>query len=107
MREKKIEQRLVKLVRKFGGLCPKFVSPGTAGMPDRILLMPGGRMAFVEVKAPGEKPRCLQEKRFGQLRELGFQVFVLDDNDQIPGILKQMGVSDIDTAENDVCGCDG
>ena len=83
MLEKKIEQKLVKAVKKEGGLCLKFVSPGMDGMPDRIVLMPGGRIAFVEVKAPGKKPRPLQLRRHEQLRELGFRVSVLDDPDQI------------------------
>ena len=57
MREKTIEQKLAAAVKKYGGICPKFTSPGFDGMPDRIVLMPNGKMAFVEVKAPGEKPR--------------------------------------------------
>ena len=60
MREKIIEEKLTKAVKQNGGVCWKFTSPGTAGVPDRIVLMPGGRIAFVEVKAPGEKPRPLQ-----------------------------------------------
>ena len=107
MREKKIEQRLMKVVRQSGGLCPKFVSPGTAGMPDRIVMLPGGQLSFVEVKAPGKKTRCLQEKRHKQLQELGFRVFVLDCMEQIPDILCQMGVNRNDAIEDDVCGCDG
>lgn len=55
MREKAIEQKLTLMVKKQGGICPKFVSPGFDGMPDRIVLLPGGCMAFVEVKAPGKK----------------------------------------------------
>jgi len=51
MREKQTEQKLVKEVKHMGGICPKFTSPGFDGMPDRIVLLPGGRMAFVEVKA--------------------------------------------------------
>ena len=89
MREKQIEQKLVKAVRNAGGLCPKFVSPGFAGMPDRLILLPGRRFAFVEVKAPGEKPRLLQLHRHAQLRALGFRVHVLDDPAQIPEILEQ------------------
>ena len=89
MREKQIEQKLVRAVRAAGGLCPKFVSPGLAGMPDRLILLPGGRFAFVEVKAPGEKPRALQLHRHAQLRALGFSVFVLDDPARVPVILDQ------------------
>ena len=90
MLEKKIEQKLVKAVKKEGGLCLKFVSPGMDGMPDRLILMPGGRMAFVELKAPGKKPRLLQLRRHKQLRQLGFLVFVLDSSKQIPGIIKEV-----------------
>ena len=59
-------------------------------MPDRIVLLPGGRMAFVEVKAPGKAPRHLQEARHRLLRQLGFKVYVLDDEDQIGGILDEI-----------------
>ena len=85
--EKSIESKLVKAVKKMGGIAPKFVCPGFAGMPDRIVLLPGGVMAFVEVKAPGKKPRPLQVARHGMLTALGFKVYVLDDADQIGGIL--------------------
>ena len=56
-------------------------------MPDRLVLMPGGHIGFVEVKAPGEKPRPLQLSRHRLLRRLGFQVYVLDDEKQIEGSL--------------------
>ena len=87
MREKTIEQKLVSVVKTAGGICPKFTSPGFDGMPDRLVLMPGGRMAFVEVKAPGKKPRPLQLARHEKLRQLGFQVFILDRPEQIGGII--------------------
>ena len=90
MREKQIEQRLVKAVKARGGLCPKLVSPGTDGMPDRMVLLPKGRIGFVEVKAPGKKPRPLQQRRHEQLRDLGFTVSVLDDPEQIPEILDKV-----------------
>lgn len=77
--EKQIEQSLVKAVKNMGGIAPKFVSPGFDGMPDRIVLLPHGLMAFVEVKTPGKKPRSLQVSRHGLLRHLGFKVYVLDD----------------------------
>lgn len=68
----------------------KFTSPGLDGVPDRLLLFPGGRMAFVEVKASGEKMRPLQERRAAQLRALGFRVYCLDNVNQIGGILDEV-----------------
>ncbi len=77
-------------MRKRGGFAPKFVSPGLDGVPDRLLLFPGGRLAFVEVKAPGKKPRPLQRRRIEQLTALGFRVFVLDRKEQIGEILDEV-----------------
>lgn len=90
MREKAVEQKLVRAVKAAGGLCPKFTSPGFDGMPDRICLMNNGRMAFIEVKAPGKKPRPLQIARHELLRSLGFKVFVLDRPEQIGGIIDEI-----------------
>ena len=90
MREKEIEKKLTQAVKNMGGICPKFVSPGFDGMPDRIVLLPKGHMAFVEVKAPGEKPRPLQMARHRLLQRLGFRVYVLDDPQQIGGILDEI-----------------
>ena len=91
MREKTIEQKLVKAVKAMGGIAPKFVSPGFDGMPDRLVLLPNGMIAFVEVKRNGEKPRPLQEARHELLRRLGFEVYILDDGEQIKEIIKQIG----------------
>jgi len=90
MREKQTEQRLVKAVKAAGGICPKLVSPETDGMPDRMVLLPGGRIGFVEVKTPGQKPRPLQVRWHEQLRMLGFKVYVLDDVNDIPGIIREI-----------------
>lgn len=90
MRESAIERRLVTEAIKRGGFAPKFVSPGLDGMPDRLLLLPGGKLAFVEVKAPGKKPRPLQRRRIEQLTALGFRVFVLDRIEQIGEILDEV-----------------
>ena len=87
MRERQIEQKFVKAVKAAGGIAPKLISPGFDGMPDRMVLMPGGHIGFVEVKAPGEKPRPLQLSRHRLLRRLGFKVYVLDDAEQIGGII--------------------
>ncbi len=91
MREKQIEQKLVLAVKTRGGICPKLVCPGMDGMPDRIVLIPSGRMAFVEVKAPCKKPRPLQLSRHRLLRRLGFRVYVLDDPAMVAGILDEIG----------------
>ena len=88
--EREIEKALVTAVKQKGGICPKFVSPGFAGVPDRLVLMPKGRAAFVEVKKTGEKPRPLQEYRHKQLKALGFKVYVLDDIKNIKQILKEV-----------------
>jgi hypothetical protein len=87
MREKILERKLVQAVKAMGGIAPKFISPGFDGMPDRLVLLPPGRIAFVEVKRHGEKPRPLQVARHGMLRRLGFKVYVLDEDGQIGGIL--------------------
>ena len=60
-------------------------------MPDRIVLMPGGKLGFVEIKAPGKKPRPVQARRIEQLKRLGFKVYVLDSAEQIPRILDEIG----------------
>ena len=96
MREKQVEKELVAAVRRVGGICPKLVSPGLNGMPDRMVLLPGAKFAFVEVKAPGREPRHLQLRRHVQLRALGFKVYVLDDPKQIPGIIREIGGNDGD-----------
>ena len=90
MREKDIEAKLRDAVKTQGGVCWKFTSPGTAGVPDRIVLMPNGKMAFVEVKAPGKKPRPLQKVRHETLKHLGYRVFILDNPSQIGGIIDEI-----------------
>lgn len=90
MLESVIESRLRQEAKKRGGMALKFVSPGMNGVPDRIVLLPGGKMAFVELKAPGKVPRALQEKRIRQLRRLGFSVYVLDGTERIGGILDEI-----------------
>ena len=90
MTEKQIEQKLVKAVKAKGGLAPKFVSPGFDGVPDRIVLLPHGRIAFIELKAKGRKMRPLQVRRKRQLESLGFSVYCIDDPEQIGGILDEI-----------------
>lgn len=91
MNEKQIENKLVLAVKKLGGIAPKFVSPGFAGMPDRLILLPDGHIAFAELKATGKKPRPLQLSRHRLLEGLGFKVYVIDSTDQIEQILTEIG----------------
>lgn len=86
MRENFIEKTLRTQVIKRGGLCEKWTS-GTAGWPDRIILLPGGKIGFVELKAPGKKPRPLQTHRHNQLRDLGMIFHIIDNVSQIGGVL--------------------
>jgi hypothetical protein len=85
MKESRIEKRLKKEIELIGGKALKFVSPGVSGVPDRIVLLPHGRIIFIELKAPGEKLRAIQEYRVKQIEELGFEVRVIDS---IEGIMK-------------------
>ena len=88
--EKTIERNLRDKVKARGGLALKFVSPGMAGMPDRLLLLPGGRVYFVEVKAPGELMRPLQIKRKTLLEKLGFCVYCLDTKEAVGRFLDEV-----------------
>ena len=87
MKETEIEKKLVLKVKAKGGIAPKFVSPSYAGMPDRLVLLPGGVFAFAELKSPGMKPRPLQVARHRMLRSLGFKVYVIDGTEQIEEVL--------------------
>lgn len=90
MREKITEQKLVQAAKKLGGIALKFTSPSMAGVPDRLILLPHGRIAFAELKATGKHLRPLQEKRKRQLEALGFRVFVIDHPNQIGGVLDEL-----------------
>ena len=92
MREKYIEQKLVKAVRSRGGIALKLVCPGYSGMPDRLVLF-RNNLCFVELKAPGKKPGPMQMKRHEMLRGLGFKVYVIDGTDQVGGILDEIQAS--------------
>ena len=93
MREKTVEANLVKAVKNLGGLAPKFISPGLDGVPDRLVLLPGGKIAFIELKAPGKELRPLQVRRKRQLESLGFAVYCIDSPKQIGGIIREIQAS--------------
>lgn len=83
MRERDIEAYLRDRVKRAGGIAYKFESPGNAGVPDRLILMPGGRVSFVELKAPGRKPTQLQQMQQTRIRSLGFSVDVIDSKEAV------------------------
>lgn len=90
MREKEVESALVKGVRERYGMAFKFNSMGCDGVPDRLVLLPGGHVGFIELKAPGKHMRPLQKKRKRQIEVLGFKVFCLDGKDQIGEVLDEI-----------------
>lgn len=90
MLEKEIESLLRSKAKQMGGMALKFVSPGMSGVPDRIVLLPGGHIAFVELKAPGKHMRSLQLRRKRQLESLGFSVYCIDRPEQIGGVLDEI-----------------
>lgn len=89
--ERDVERRLTAAARARGGLCLKLAGTGVAGMPDRLVLLPGGRCAFVEVKRPGARPRALQVRRLKALQGLGYPAFVLDSPEAVEGLLDRIG----------------
>lgn len=88
--EKTIEAYLRTKVQTAGGIAYKFVSPGNAGVPDRLVMFPGGKIAFVELKAPGRVPTTLQFKQQRRISDFGFNVFVIDTKAKVDEFIKGM-----------------
>ena len=81
MLERDIEKALIRKVKSLGGMCEKYTSPSRRSVPDRLVSLPGGRIIFVELKAPGKKPTPLQERDHAARRALGCDVRVIDNKD--------------------------
>ena len=90
MRENEVEKQFVEAVRAAGGQALKFTSQSMNGVPDRLVLLLGGKCAFVELKAPGKQMRILQRKRRQQLEALGFPVFCVDRPEQIQPAINEL-----------------
>ena len=89
MREKYVEQALVKCVKARGGICP----PSFSGVPDRLVFLPKGKFGLVEVKAPDQKPRKLQVSRHKLFERLGFKVYVIDRIEMIGEVLDEIDIT--------------
>ena len=90
MEESRLERRLKKAIENLDGVALKLKVPNKRGMPDRMILLPGGRIYFVEMKAPGKKLRLLQRKRAKQLQALGFPVYILDSDKAVDAFLQEV-----------------
>ncbi|MGP5206444.1 VRR-NUC domain-containing protein [Corynebacterium casei] len=87
MNEKQLETMFINAVKKAGGKAYKFVSPTTAGMPDRLVIFPGGKVGFIELKAPGQKVRPLQKHRLEELTGFGLYARALDSPHDIQEVI--------------------
>lgn len=90
MREREIEEYLRLGVKRLGGIAFKFTSPGNAGVPDRLVVMPGNRIYFVELKRPGGKTSQLQNRQIGRLKDLGCKIFVIDSKEGVDRFLDEI-----------------
>lgn len=90
MREKDIESRLRNEIKKIDGVAFKFVSPGNNGVPDRIVLLPGGTIKFVELKRPGGKTTKIQDMQIARIKSLGFDVRVIDSVEGVDEFVKEV-----------------
>lgn len=98
MLESEVEKKLCKRVKEeLHGRAFKFVSPGYSGVPDRIVLLPMGRIYFVELKAPGKKLRKLQEWVAGLIRELGFEVIRIDTLEKVEEFVRKVKADGVQT----------
>lgn len=88
--EREIERYFKAQLEKRGALVFKFVSPGQAGVPDRVVLLPGGRVVFAEMKAPGEKPRPLQRAVFARMARAGHPVYIIDSREAVKKFMEEV-----------------
>lgn len=88
MLEKEIENYLVRKIKNKKGIAYKFTSPGNSGVPDRLCLLPNGKIFFVELKSPGKKPRALQVNQITKITKLGQRVYVMDSKEKVDEVLE-------------------
>ena len=88
MSEKEIENYLIRKIKNKKGVAYKFTSPGNSGVPDRLCLLPNGKIFFVELKSPGKKPRALQVNQITKIMSLGQRVYVVDSKEKVDEVLE-------------------
>lgn len=88
--EKRVEALLTAGVKKLGGVAYKFVSPGNSGVPDRIIIMPGGKIYFVELKREGGQLTNLQKRQVSRIRKLDCRVDVLHGMAEVSSFLLRL-----------------
>ncbi|MBR0288969.1 MAG: VRR-NUC domain-containing protein [Selenomonadaceae bacterium] len=93
--EKRIERHLVEGVRREGGLCFKFVSPGTAGVPDRLIILPDGRVVFAELKTETGRLSKIQEYTINELKKRNADVRVLYGLQDVKAFLSEVVSNEI------------
>ena len=86
--EKSLEKLVTKEILKVGGLSVKLLSTHFTGLPDRLCLLPGGRLLFIEVKTTGKKPSKIQILVHNKLRSLGFTVSVIDNSKDLKDLIQ-------------------
>lgn len=90
MKEYAVEKHLISVTQACGGMCIKFTSPGMSGVPDRIVILPGGKIGFAELKAPGKKPRRLQKAVIRDLYRRGCRVATIDNLKSVEGFIRRL-----------------
>jgi hypothetical protein len=98
IKERDVERYFKAQLEKRGALVFKFVSPGQAGVPDRVVLLPGGRVVFAEMKAPGEKPRPLQRAVFARMARAGHPVYIIDSREAVKKFMEEVMPSEVHTS---------
>lgn len=99
LKESAIEARLVRMVRDRGGLCYKFVSPGNPGVPDRIVITPGGRTIYVELKTEVGRLANIQKWQLEEMRKRGAEIRVLRGMDQVKEFVREVMPNEVHTTQ--------
>ena len=99
MTEKNIETYFCKKVSSKKGVALKLIPSNSAGIPDRLALLPGRKIFFAEIKAPGKKPRALQKYAHRLIENLGFKVYVIDSKEAVDQVLKEIDSYEVYTSQ--------